>query len=142
MSWPENFFTARNSNVTDAPPTTFSARAMELSIYGTMMNDGLRDFRSFYRSSQSRQNHSLSYPHIPAETTTNVCPLLSVQSEGNSANMRLGNRQLFRIAPLPLRPVRRRQRNVEGDDSSDDDLGGEVVVLIDSPSTISFSNVS
>ncbi|XP_020699162.1 sodium/hydrogen exchanger 8 isoform X1 [Dendrobium catenatum] len=141
MSWPENFFTARNSFVNETTQTSLSARAMELSIYGSMMNDMRGQFGSFRRSSQGRKNHSLSYPRVPTGTAANVRPLVSVQSEGNSMNTRLGTREPFRVAPTPPLPRRRRQRNVEGDDSSDDS-GGEVIVRIDSPSTLSFSNLS
>ncbi|PKU87583.1 Sodium/hydrogen exchanger 7 [Dendrobium catenatum] len=141
MSWPENFFTARNSFVNETTQTSLSARAMELSIYGSMMNDMRGQFGSFRRSSQGPKNHSLSYPRVPTGTAANVRPLVSVQSEGNSMNTRLGTREPFRVAPTPPLPRRRRQRNVEGDDSSDDS-GGEVIVRIDSPSTLSFSNLS
>ncbi|KAH0452383.1 hypothetical protein IEQ34_019682 [Dendrobium chrysotoxum] len=141
MSWPENFFTARNSYVTETPQTTLSARALELSIYGSMMNDMRGHFGSFRRSSQGRKSHSLSYPRVPTGTAANVRPLVSVQSEGNSMHTRLGTREAFRVAPMPPLPGRRRRRNVEGDDSSDDS-GGEVIVRIDSPSTLSFSNGS
>ncbi|PKA52210.1 Sodium/hydrogen exchanger 7 [Apostasia shenzhenica] len=143
MSWPENFHKARSPSDADAHQTNLSTRALELSIYGSMVNDMRRRFRSFHRPSQGRANHSLSYPRVPTGSS-NARPLVSVQSEGGSMNRRLQSKDYARMAPTthPV-PVRKRKvGNVEHDDSSDESGGEEVIVRIDSPSTLSFHHAS
>ncbi|KAK8942058.1 Sodium/hydrogen exchanger 7 [Platanthera guangdongensis] len=137
MSWPENFLKRASSNATNDPQRSLSARAMELSMYGSLMNNVRGHFRSFRGSSGSRQCHSSSYPRV----STKEQGLLSVQSEGGGMTRKLDSSHLPRLPAMPRLSVRRRARNVERDDSTDDS-DNEVVVLIDSPSMLSFSNAA
>lgn len=142
LSWPEHLYKARghqSANEVDKEPTSLSAKAMELSLYGSMVNDMHRRHRSIERTTQARPAHSQSYPRVPSRTTNNR-PLLSVQSEGGSVNKRLGSRESSRLHPIPPPPVRKAK--VVEDDSSDESGGEEVIVRIDSPSTLSFRHAS
>ncbi|KAJ6806539.1 sodium/hydrogen exchanger 8 [Iris pallida] len=136
LSWPENVFKSRHQsfNEGDRQAASLSAKAMELSIYGSMVTDVRRQYRSSQRTSQSATTHSLSYPRVPSRSR-NARPLLSVQSEGdNSMNKRLNSK----VSLIPPVPARRRRRVLVGDNSSDESDGEEVIVRIDSPSTLSF----
>jgi hypothetical protein len=89
--------------------------------------------------------HSKSYPRVPS-TGANVRPLVSVQSEGETMRTRaLTSRVLPRAgsgsSSIPPLPVTRDRR--EKQDSSDDESAGEeVIVRIDSPSTLTFHHAS
>lgn len=137
MSWPENFVKRASPNATNDPQHSLSTRAMELSMYGSLMNNVRRHFGSFHGSSGIRETHSSSNP---SASTKEPC-LLSVQSEGGSVTRKLDPSQLPRMPSIPRLPARRRGRHVERDDSTDDSES-EVVVLIDSPSKLSFSNTT
>lgn len=146
LSWPESLYKARgyrqSPNESDKQPISLSARAMELSIYGSMVNGMRRRYRSFGRTSQTNHTHSLSYPRVPLRTA-NARPLHSVQSEGGSANRRLRSTGSSKFSSTTLQPVRsRKTKAVEG--NSSDESGGEeeVIVRIDSPSTLSFHQAS
>jgi hypothetical protein len=94
---------------------------------------------------QADSIHSKSYPRVPS-TGANVRPLVSVQSEGESMRTRaLTSRVLPRAgsgtSSIPPLPVTRDRR--EKQDSSDDESAGEeVIVRIDSPSTLTFHHAS
>lgn len=105
------------------------------------VNDMYKHYRSLGRTSQAKFTHSLSYPRVPSRTV-HARPLLSVQSEGGSINRRpcsTDSAKLKSITPLPVR--RRKTKVVEGN-SSDESGGEEVIVRIDSPSTLSFHHAS
>ncbi|KAJ6809520.1 sodium/hydrogen exchanger 8 [Iris pallida] len=137
LSWPENLLKSREHqsfNEGDRGATTLSAKAMELSIYGSMVADVRRHYRSSQRTSQlATTDHSLSYPSFPS-SSGNARPLLSVQSEGGSMNKRVGSK----VSSIPPLPTRRRKAALVEDNSSDESGGEEVVVRVDSPSTLSF----
>ncbi|KAM0936277.1 putative cyclic nucleotide-binding domain, cation/H+ exchanger, rmlC-like jelly roll [Dioscorea sansibarensis] len=141
LSWPESFYKARSHlqspNENDKKSNSLSAKAMELSIYGSMVNDILRRNKNFRRNSQGQPSHSYSCPRVPSRPS-NAQPLLSVQSEGGSLNVRLGSREYSRLVPVPPLPVRKRKKMVIQDESSDESGGEEIIVTIDSPSTLSF----
>lgn len=122
MSWPENFFQGESSNAANLPQTSLSARALHLSLYGSMPQMNVMP-RDSHRSSESRQ--SLGFPST-GEFAKDP-RLLSVHSEGGRMNRKLDPRQFTRVAALQPVPVRRRGRNDEGNDSSDDS-DSEVVV--------------
>ncbi|XP_010936832.1 sodium/hydrogen exchanger 8 isoform X2 [Elaeis guineensis] len=145
LSWPESLYKAKGRNQSpdesDKQPISLSAKAMELSIYGSMVNDMYRHSRNLRRISQANYTHSLSYPRVPSRTV-HARPLLSVQSEGGGINRRLcsiDSTKLNSTTPLPVR--RRKTKAVEGN-SSDESGGEEVIVRIDSPSTLSFRQAS
>lgn len=82
----------------------------------------------------------MSYPRISSRTT-NARPLESVQSEGGSLKRRLGSGSSKSGAVLPLPISGRRLKDVD-DNTSDESGGEEVIVRIDSPSTLSFPQAS
>lgn len=97
---------------------------------------------------QSNPTHRELSLRVPSPASANVRPLFSVQSEGESMRTRaLASRVLPRagsgpssIAPLPVTRVRRQRQE---DNSSDDESAGEeVIVRIDSPSTLTFHQAS
>ncbi|KAJ0973297.1 hypothetical protein J5N97_021256 [Dioscorea zingiberensis] len=144
LSWPESFYKARSHhqspNEDERKSNHLSAKAAELSIYGSMVNDVRRCYRNLCRNSQGYPSHSYSYPGVPSPSS-NAWPLLFVQSEGDSTIMRLGSRECSRLAPLPPLPVRK-QKKVVHDESSDESGGEEIIVRIDSPSALSFRQTS
>ncbi|KAG2707630.1 hypothetical protein I3760_05G156300 [Carya illinoinensis] len=135
MSWPENFYNLKQHNQIregiDQQANSLSARAMQLSIYGSMVNTKWCT-RSSWRRGLVKPSHSLSYPTVPSYKDRR---LLSVKSKGGitarknlGENKFTGNRQVK--YPRGSHPV---------DDSSDESgPEDEVVVSIDSPSRLSF----
>ncbi|ONK75034.1 uncharacterized protein A4U43_C03F12640 [Asparagus officinalis] len=142
VSWPESFFKlTQHQNDTGADKQPLSAKAAELSIYGSMMNGvrrqykSFRSFRSFKMPNEGENSHSMSFPRVQPPDSR---PLLSVQSEG-SVNRKLGSKEYAKLPSfLPL-PSRRKKVKIGEGNSSDESGGEEVIVRIDSPSTLSFS---
>ncbi|XP_026662993.1 sodium/hydrogen exchanger 7 isoform X2 [Phoenix dactylifera] len=145
LSWPENLYKGRGCNQSpdesDKQPISLSAKAMELSIYGSMVNNMYRHYRSFRRTSRANLTRSLSYPRVPPRTV-HARPLLSIQSEGGSVNRRLCSTDSSKLNSVTPLPVRRRKTKVVEGNSSDESGGEEVIVRIDSPSTLSFHQAS
>ncbi|XP_072989939.1 sodium/hydrogen exchanger 8 [Typha latifolia] len=146
LSWPESFYRARGHHQslieTDKQPTSFSTKALELSIYGSMVHD-MHGRRRHHRQNfqTNRADHSLSYPRVPSRTR-NPRPLLSVQSEGGSTKGKLDSMRSAKVSVPPL-PVRRTNEKEAPEDNSSDESGGEeVIVRIDSPSTLNFHHSS
>ncbi|XP_078171756.1 sodium proton exchanger, putative (NHX7) (SOS1) [Carex rostrata] len=168
LSWPESFYRSpqgphrqdsQNEIESQAASSTFSARALQLSMYGSMIGDMHGGARHRHqqqnlhrpRSSstiQSNPTHRELSLRVPSPASANVRPLFSAQSEGESMRTRaLASRVLPRagsgpssIAPLPVTRVRRQRQE---DNSSDDESAGEeVIVRIDSPSTLTFHQAS
>ncbi|WOL01002.1 sodium/hydrogen exchanger 8 [Canna indica] len=142
LSWPEHLFNARgphqSPNQSTKQTTSLSAKALELSIYGSMVNVRCNHCRSVLTSSAYHPPHSMSYPRIPSRTNARP-PLVSVQSEGGSMKKRLNLTASGKPAVLPIST--RRVKDA-GDNSSDESGGEEVIVRIDSPSTLSFRHGS
>ncbi|GMN71676.1 hypothetical protein TIFTF001_051867 [Ficus carica] len=136
MGWPEHFYKGRqqtqNSEGFRQHANSLSARAMQLSIYGSMVNIRRR-FRSYPGSNSIKPLHSVSYPTIP---THHGRPLVSVRSEGSaSVRKKLEGRKFTgEITRTPLQSTVSKESHVL-EDSSDED---EVIVRIDSPSRLSF----
>lgn len=212
MSWPDNFFKARHSKqIHDGDdhrqPNNLSARAMQLSIYGSMVSsfsasremspssidsdrhcynfssvipisqqkltgwflflvvfttstlllsyhkvDVHHRGRSFTQPTQTRTQHSLSYPRVPSHHGRT---LLSVKSEGaatataTAAAMRRRRSSLdarrpdLQVTPPPQQHnADTREAPAGHDDSSDDSGADEIIVRIDSPSLLSFRQAS
>jgi hypothetical protein len=150
LSWPESFRRSRGNLglAAEMLPGGFSSRALQLSMYGSMVilssgqgHSHRRQGRHRVQATTTDQKQSSSYPRMPSISKER--PLLSVQSEGS--NMK-------RVAALPLRDdaaeveapaaqQRRRRRkamHLQEDNSSDDSAGEEVIVRVDSPSMLSF----
>lgn len=146
LSWPENFYKLKkdqSASEADKRPTNFSSKAMELSIYGSKMNGVRRQYRSFRSlrsvkmTSQANAAHSLSYPKVRPRAT-DPRPLLSVQSEGRNMNRRIWSREYAKLPSFPPLPTRGKKAKAGEDISSDESGGEEVIVRIDSPSSLSF----
>ncbi|KAM5566575.1 sodium/hydrogen exchanger 8 [Rosa sericea] len=141
MSWPEQFFKPKQQKQspegTNQQANSLSTRAMQLSIYGSMVNVRLRT-RSFPRSGPTKPSHTVSYPNVPISDSR---PLVSVRSEGASTvRKNLEVRKFAEKITLPGQSsTNPKESHVVIDDSSDES-GGEddVIIRIDSPSRLSF----
>ncbi|XP_043695377.1 sodium/hydrogen exchanger 8 isoform X2 [Telopea speciosissima] len=128
MSWPENFYKPKqrlqHSDAADQEQHNLSARALQLSIYGSMVGETRRRTRSFPWTSQTNPSHSISYPGVPS---TGV----------------LGRRQVSARLKGAANPGTQipssltRERHLVGN-SSDESGGEDEIVRIDSPSRLSF----
>ncbi|XP_008220964.1 PREDICTED: sodium/hydrogen exchanger 8 isoform X1 [Prunus mume] len=158
VSWPEHFYKAKqqkNPEGIELQANSLSARAMQWSIYGSMVNVP-RHTRSFPRSGRIKPLHTVSYPSIPAYQGPphNVSypsvpsyhgrPLVSVRSEGATTvrkNLEVRKFTGQMSPPEPGEQSRDPQKSrVVVEDYSSDESGGEddVIVRIDSPSRLSF----
>ncbi|KAK9277152.1 hypothetical protein L1049_006691 [Liquidambar formosana] len=146
MSWPENFYKPRqhdqNPEGTDQQASSLSARAMQLSIFGSMVDTQSRT-RSFPRSLQVKPSHSLSYPEVPLHHGR---PLVSIKSEGatNMSKSQVRKSTGQNHTP-PLQSTSTRDSHVsrvKEDSSEDSGAEDEVIVSIDSPSRLSFRQAS
>ncbi|XP_015957926.1 sodium/hydrogen exchanger 8 [Arachis duranensis] len=143
MSWPENFYKQKphrhNSEGNGRQITNLSARAMQLSIYGSMVELRIPGRSRSSTSNQTKPALSLSYPSIVPQQGR---PLLSVKSE--SAVTAKKGREVSDLAQqnAPNQPLQHTESRVQhhGDYSSDDDsvVEEDLLVRIDSPSTLSF----
>lgn len=137
MSWPEHFYKSRQQALeeTDQQGNNLSSRAMQLSIFGSMIdNNGGRRHRSFPRFTGVKPSHSLSYPRVPSNNTRRP---VSVRSEGSTTFRKTldvqESKQDNTVQDLHIQESRAR------DDSSDESgAEDEHVVRIDSPSRLSF----
>ncbi|GAB4848155.1 Son of sevenless 1 [Ancistrocladus abbreviatus] len=143
MSWPENFNEqGKHSQMrgeTDEQTNNLSARALQLSIFGSMVPNTLRRRRSIPRSSEIKPSHSLSYPRVPPAQGR---PLVSVRSEGSSASRHGIQQEVF--PGQDARPPSHGRKPSRIIDYSSDESGGEddIIVRIDSPSRLSFRQAS
>ncbi|KAK4851483.1 hypothetical protein QYF36_015608 [Acer negundo] len=131
MSWPEHFYKARqheqNPEGTDRKANSLSARAMQLSIFGSTVDIPRRP-RSFSHSSEAQPASHHGYP------------LTSVRSEGDATV-----RKKLEAGQIPSSSLQNADTNERHaiDDSSDDSGGeDEIIVRIDSPSRLSFRQAS
>ncbi|KAH9794274.1 Sodium/hydrogen exchanger 7 [Citrus sinensis] len=140
MSWPEHFYKARqqkqNSEETDRKANSLSARAMQLSIFGNMV-DVQRRSRSFATGTQTMQSHSLSFPSIPSHLNRR---LVSVRSEGaTTVREKLEvSRSTGQIPAPPSQNAGTNESHVIDYSSDDSGAEDELIVRIDSPSLLSF----
>lgn len=125
MSWPENTFKAmsRRQDVeqTGQQETNMSTRAMQLSIFGSMISNTRRRPRSFHGISAAKTSHSQSFPEVRPDRAKT---LTSVRSEGSTtmrkkAEMQGENKDISIRLPSALAEESHRQ------DYSSDDSGGE-----------------
>ncbi|QCD83706.1 solute carrier family 9 [Vigna unguiculata] len=135
MSWPEHFYKHKNNEQTsegiERQTYSLSARAVHLSIYGSMVHIPRRS-RSLSSHHGRAPPHSLSYPIMEPHR-----PLVSVKSEGAATAKKV--HEVTRQVPNPpsQSSERRKQHHGHGENSSDDEEE-DVIVRIDSPSTLSF----
>ncbi|XP_042481679.1 sodium/hydrogen exchanger 8-like isoform X2 [Macadamia integrifolia] len=142
MSWPENFYKPKHlqhSDGADQEQHNLSARAMQLSIYGSMLGETRRRTRSFPKTSQMKPSHSISYPRVPS-TGVLSRRLVSARSEGATTVSKSLKAKEFRVPnPSTQIPSRRTRKGHSVDDSSDESGGDDdIIVRIDSPSGLSF----
>ncbi|KAI3717473.1 hypothetical protein L1987_69112 [Smallanthus sonchifolius] len=134
MSWPEGTFKSRQrSSEIDHRRNNFSARAMQLSMYGSMISNERQSLRDKVSKAPKKLSHSQSYPRVPP---TESRGLISVRSEGSATvrkNVNMGSESL--IGPDPDNTIASHEMDYSTDDSGGED---EHIVRIDSPSTLSF----
>ncbi|KAL2557784.1 Sodium/hydrogen exchanger 7 [Forsythia ovata] len=135
MSWPELFNKSSQQvhalEETDQEGNNLSQRAMQLSIFGSMIDNRRRRHPSFPRTNGVNPSHSLSYPRVPSNDPSRHP--VSVRSEG-SATLRKAldvqeSKQENTVQDLHL------QESHARDDSSDESSAeDEHIIRIDSPS--------
>ncbi|XP_068469556.1 sodium/hydrogen exchanger 8 isoform X3 [Phaseolus vulgaris] len=132
MSWPEHFYKHNNHEQISAgiqrQTNSLSARAMHLSIYGSMIPRRSRSLSSHH----GRAPRSLSYPTIGSHR-----PLVSVKSEG-AATAKKVHEVTRQVTNPPSQSTQRRQHHHGHGDNSSDEEEEDIIVRIDSPSTLSF----
>ncbi|KAM3705589.1 hypothetical protein ACJW31_03G091400 [Castanea mollissima] len=144
MSWPENLYKRmrhkQSPDWIDRQANSLSAKAMQLSIFGSMVDTRGRT-RSLPRSSLMKPSHILSSPTI---TSYNGQRLVSAQSEG-SATMRKNlevRKTTGNITPTLQQIKYPRGSRVVDDPSDESEAEDEIIVRIDSPSRLSFRRSS
>ncbi|XP_050275680.1 sodium/hydrogen exchanger 7-like isoform X5 [Quercus robur] len=144
MSWPENLNKRmrhkQNPDGIDRQANSLSSKAMQLSIFGSMVDIRGRT-RSLPRSSLMNPSHIQSSPTV---TSYHGQHLVSVQSEG-SATMRKNlevRKTTGNITPTLLQINYPRESRVVDDPSDESGAEDEIIVRIDSPSRLSFRQSS
>nr|ADK91080.1 SOS1 [Bruguiera gymnorhiza] len=136
MSWPQHFFKPKQNMHKVAedggPANSLSARAMQLSIFGSMVDVGWRANSLPSNQVQRSQSHMLL-----RAASSHGRPLVSVQSEG-SVKTNLGTRKFK--AKAPTSPLQSTEGESHAIDNSSDESGAEDehIVRIDSPSSLCF----
>ncbi|KAF3793806.1 Sodium/hydrogen exchanger 7 [Nymphaea thermarum] len=144
VSWPEHAFLSRKQ--LELPPEAafqskkYSERAMQVGIFGSMVNLRARRNRSFPWSYRSKSFHSMSFPRMPSKfkRQASARPLKSVRSEGETV---MGSQRLDRstkVDPAPALVSDSRKGKRTADESSEESGDDEVIVRIDSPSRLIF----
>ncbi|TQD74358.1 hypothetical protein C1H46_040114 [Malus baccata] len=147
MSWPEQISKAKqqkqNPEGIDQQNNSLSARAMQLSIYGSMVNvNQRRRARSFSRSGPINPSHAVSYPSMPSYQgrSHNVSypsvpshhgrPLVSVRSEGaTTVRKNLEVRKFTGQTNPPGQHSTNPNKSHEVDDSSDGSGGDDDLIV-------------
>jgi len=151
LRWPESFRRSRGAHSASLSeirnqPGSFSARALQLSMYGSMVSPSGQGGQGHRRHRPrgmpvANKRHSSSYPRVPSRPP-NARHLLSVQSEGSNMKRMAAPKdtgEATTTAPAPATSADQQQQKVmQDDDSSDDSAGEEVIVRVDSPSMLSF----
>lgn len=141
MSWPEQFFHPKlhDLEASNRQENDLSARAVQLSIFGSVINVGRRRDLSFPRRRKVSPTHSQSYPTVPV--TRPRPPLVSAKSEGSTTLGKRLDMQESTVESHILQHEKLHPFETHGtrDDSSDDSgCEDEHIVRIDSPSRLSF----
>ncbi|KAK4484112.1 hypothetical protein RD792_011332 [Penstemon davidsonii] len=138
MSWPEQLFksTHHDRDATGQQENNLSSRAMQLSIFGSMINMGRRRPRSFPRREVAvKPSHSKSCPKIHS-IHPHPRPMVSVKSEGSTTlRKNLDMQENKQENNGSLLAESNATRNESSDDSGCED---EHIIRIDSPSRLSF----
>ncbi|KAL6566292.1 Son of sevenless 1 [Orobanche gracilis] len=146
MSWPKQVSNSKyhDGEMAYEQENNLSARAMQLSIFGSMINMGAggQGTRSFRNRIISRPSHSVSYPSVP---TVPARPMFSVKSEGSTTfGTKRGTQENKKKHNSSQYEECRLNRNHAARDDSSDESGceDEHIVRIDSPSKLSFRQIS
>ncbi|XP_057477660.1 sodium/hydrogen exchanger 7 isoform X3 [Actinidia eriantha] len=141
MSWPEQFYKSRqhhqNPEGTDQQATNLSARAMQLSVFGSMVNQPRWRPRNFRTTINAKPTHSLSYPRVPSSRGRT---LVSVRSEGSTTvrtNLDAQKHEAQNPAP-ELQTSSAKVSRIINDWSDESGTEDELIIRIDSPSRLSF----
>ncbi|EPS63755.1 hypothetical protein M569_11027, partial [Genlisea aurea] len=137
MSWPHQFSKSKlDLETVSDHEMNLSSRAMQLSIYGSMVSP---QGRSFYGSRPERRRLSQTHSSTRVVSSAQRRPLPSVRSEGSTT---LRKKLLHHRSEPNVPRIREFHPNVtetSADDLSDDSGGeDEHIVRIDSPSSLSF----
>ncbi|KAL3652883.1 Son of sevenless 1 [Castilleja foliolosa] len=141
MNWPEQTFKSKHHDQDEAyeQDNNLSARAMQLSVYGSMINIRGRRNQHSPKNRRVRPSHSVSYPNVPS---VHARPLVSIKSEGSTTlHTRLDMQKNKKQCNVPQDDdeLRLNKNRTKGDDSSDDSgCDDEHIIRIDSPSKLSF----
>nr|AFF57539.1 salt overly sensitive 1 [Cochlearia hollandica] len=140
MRWPESIYEANQEEdqESNTKALNLSERAMQLSIFGSMVNLYRRSV-SFGGMNNNMPQDNLSYKKLPSDATQGM---VSARSEGSMATTKQIQTRKF-VSQLPpqvsiAESSRSRKTDVESSDEEDEDEG--IIVRIDSPSTIVFRN--
>ncbi|XP_050231832.1 sodium/hydrogen exchanger 8-like [Mercurialis annua] len=138
MSWPENFCKKKSieQNLNNVQAKSLSERAMQLSIYGSMVDVQRRT----NPSSGNLVDRSNSMSFSKGDASNHGRPLLSVKSEGNATlKKNIQVRNVTWKVPTPPKPSTATNDGHSSDESGAED---EVIIRIDSPSCLSFQHTS
>jgi NhaP-type Na+/H+ or K+/H+ antiporter len=132
MSFPECLHVAGSTHEHSRDIHNLSAKAMQLSIFGSTINNGRWGGKSL-SSNQVKPFTRRSFPRVPSYGGGKT--LVSVRSEGSTTGRDIPKAKLT-TAPFGSRTQRSRVVDIESSDESGAE--DEYVVRIDSPSTLSF----
>jgi hypothetical protein len=136
MSWPESIYRAKQEEEINRKTLSLSERAMQLSIFGSMVNLYRRS-ASFSGIYNNKAQENFSYKRLPLNSAQG---LVSAKSEGSIAtNKQLETRKFVSQLPAQIASAgssNRRLTIVQSSDDDDEDEG--IVVRVDSPSTLVF----
>ncbi|VYS51781.1 unnamed protein product [Arabidopsis thaliana] len=134
MSWPENIYAKQQQEI-NKTTLSLSERAMQLSIFGSMVNVYRRSV-SFGGIYNNKLQDNLLYKKLPLNPAQG---LVSAKSESSIVTKKqLETRKHACQLPLKGESSTRQNAMVESSDEEDEDEG--IVVRIDSPSKIVFRN--
>ncbi|KAL3502151.1 hypothetical protein ACH5RR_036600, partial [Cinchona calisaya] len=140
MSWPEQFYdTQQHKNdleKANEQENNLSARALQLSIFGSMINNAPWRARGFSGTVKLKPFHSHSYPRVPSNR---VRPLVSVKSEGSST---IRKKLQVSEGKSQIRDSSLKEKQDRDDSSDESGAEDEHIVSIDSPSRLSFHHAS
>ncbi|XP_038716122.1 sodium/hydrogen exchanger 8-like isoform X2 [Tripterygium wilfordii] len=136
MSWPEHFFIAqphkKNGDGAGQPENNLSARAAQLSIFGSMVDT--HPFSHSFSIDKVKRSHSLSHLRFASHPDP---PMVSVRSEGATTVKKNPKARMFggQVPQPPLRNVDTMEGQVKDTSSDESGAEDELIVRIDSPST-------
>ncbi|EFH51363.1 hypothetical protein ARALYDRAFT_484121 [Arabidopsis lyrata subsp. lyrata] len=134
MSWPESIYKAKQQQEINRTTLSLSERAMQLSIFGSMVNVYRRS-ASFGGIYYNKSQDNLLYKKLPINSAQG---LVSARSESSIVTKKQLETRKY-PCQLPLQAESSKWQNTMVVESSDEEDEG-IVVRIDSPSKIVFWN--